>query len=79
VFLDPALEVAPFGVIPSDLRGKMMLIIENPGFARMNGIVFGYPGSGGKTAKTLKCHQFGNEARQTFRSLQRNMSISMRP
>jgi len=52
VFLDPALEVAPFGVIPSDLRGKMMLIIENPGFGRMNGIVFGYPGSGGKTAKT---------------------------
>jgi len=52
VFLDPALEVAPFGVIPSDLRGKMMLIIENPGFGQVNGMVFGYPGSGGETAKT---------------------------
>jgi Domain of Unknown Function with PDB structure (DUF3857) len=51
VFLDPALEVAPFGVIPSELRGKMMLMIEDPGFGRMGGII-GYFGSEVEIAKT---------------------------
>jgi len=30
VFLDPSLEVAPFGMIPSDLRGKDILIFLDP-------------------------------------------------
>jgi len=31
VFLDPASEVAPFGVISAELRGKTMLMLNNPG------------------------------------------------
>ena len=34
VFLDPAAEVAPFGVITADLRGKMMLMLNKPGFGQ---------------------------------------------
>jgi hypothetical protein len=32
VFLDPGTEVAPFGVISADLRGKTMLMLNKPGY-----------------------------------------------
>jgi len=34
VFLDPAAEVAPFGVIAADMRGKTMLMLNNPGYGQ---------------------------------------------
>jgi len=32
-YLNPSLEVAPFGVVRSDLRGKMALLLAAPGLA----------------------------------------------
>jgi uncharacterized protein DUF3857 len=34
VFLDPAAEVAPYGVISANLRGKTMLMLHNPGYGQ---------------------------------------------
>jgi hypothetical protein len=31
-YLDPSLEVAPFGVIPADIRGRNGLLLNHPGF-----------------------------------------------
>jgi uncharacterized protein DUF3857 len=36
-FLDPALEVAPYGVVSASLRGKTGLILDQPGFGFMMG------------------------------------------
>jgi hypothetical protein len=34
-YLDPSLEVAPFGVIPADLRGKDVLLLRRPAISSM--------------------------------------------
>jgi hypothetical protein len=40
VLLDPALEVAPFGMIPSNLRGKRVLYLNRPPFPAVKDVLF---------------------------------------
>jgi hypothetical protein len=42
LYLDPATEVAPFGVIRADLRGKNGLVLEHPGFGSQPGVQHGF-------------------------------------
>jgi hypothetical protein len=47
-FLDPALEVAPYGMVSASLRGKTGLILDEPGF----GFTIGHQFTVSKTAPT---------------------------
>ena len=41
LYLDPATEVAPFGVIRADLRGRNALVLDYPGFGSQPGVQHG--------------------------------------